>query len=172
MRVISRCLEPTRQRYTMDPAKAMNISIERADAPGVLELLTASDDFHAELYPPEGTFLLDMSALLAANVTVFVARIDGAAVGMAALVEKPDYAEVKRMFVRPEFRGRGISVALLQSLEALAREHSVERLQLETGPLQPKAIGIYVRYGFERIANFGEYADSDYSVCFAKSLVE
>ena len=148
----------------------MKISIERADAAGVLDLLTASDEFHAELYPPEGTFLLDVSALLAPNVTVFVARIDGQAVGMGALVEKDDYAEVKRMFVLPGFRGRGIALGILQSLEAVAREHSVDRLQLETGPLQPEAIGMYVRYGFERMANFGEYADSEYSVCFAKQL--
>ena len=148
----------------------MNISIERADAPGVVELLELSDAFHAELYPPEGNYLLDISALLADGVTVVVAREGERAVGMGALVEKDGYAEIKRMFVRDDARGGGIAAGILQSLEAVARDHHVDTLQLETGPLQPAAIGFYVRNGFERIPLFGEYVGSEHSVCFAKSL--
>ena len=111
--------------------KAMNISVERADAPGVRELLELSDEFHAALYPPEGNYLLDITELLQPGVTVVVARDGERAVGMGA---------------------------------------GVDTLQLETGPLQPAAIAFYERNGFTRIPNFGEYADSEYSVCFAKRL--
>jgi putative acetyltransferase len=149
----------------------MKISIERADAPGVLELLELSDAFHAALYPPEGNYLLDVSELLQPRVTVVVARIDGRAVGMGALVEKFDYAEIKRMFVRNDTRGSGTADGILRLLEATAREHGVQTLQLETGPLQPAAIGFYVRHGFTRTANFGDYVSSKYSVCFAKQLL-
>ena len=148
----------------------MNLSIERADAPGVLELLQASDEFHAALYPPEGNYLLDVSELLKPEVTVIVARANGDAIGMGALVLKDGYAEVKRMFIRPDSRGTGLADQLLQSLEAAARDLGVTQLKLETGPLQPAAIAFYTRNGFESIPNFGEYADSEYSVCFAKSL--
>ena len=156
----------------MDHPKAMTISIERADAPGVRELLELSDAFHAELYPPEGNYLLDVSELLADGVTVVVAREDGRAVGMGALVEKAGYAEIKRMFVRDDARGGGIAAVILQSLEATAREKSVHTLQLETGPLQPAAIGFYVRHGFERIPLFGEYVGSVYRFCLGMSLIE
>jgi putative acetyltransferase len=153
----------------------MKISIERADAPGVTDLLELSDEFHSALYPPEGTFLLDLSELLAPNVTVVVARDGDRALGMGALVEAgPDsgrgYAEIKRMYLREEARGRGIADGILQFLEAVARDHSVQRLQLETGPLQPAAIAFYERNGFTPIPNFGQYESSEHSVCFAKRL--
>ena len=150
--------------------KAMNISIERADAPGVRDLLELSDAFHAELYPPEGNYLLDVSELLAPNVTIVVARDGERAVGMGALVEKDGYAEIKRMYLRDEARGRGTADSILQSLEAAARAAGVDTLRLETGPLQPAAIAFYERNGFTPIPNFGEYVDSEHSVCFAKEL--
>lgn len=149
---------------------AMNISIERADAPGVRELLELSDEFHAALYPPEGNYLLDISELLQPEVTVVVARDGDRAIGMGAIVRKDGYAEVKRMYLRDDARGRGIADDILQSLEAAARAADVRTLQLETGPLQPAAIAFYERNGFTPIPNFGEYADSEYSVCFAKRL--
>ena len=148
----------------------MNLSIERADAPGVLELLQASDDFHSALYPPEGNYLLDVGELLRPEVTVVVARENATAVGMGAIVLKNGYAEVKRMFIRPGSRGTGLADRLLQSLEAAARDLGVQRLQLETGPLQPAAIAFYERNGFQSIPNFGEYVGSEFSICFAKSL--
>ena len=148
----------------------MNVSIERADAPGVRELLELSDEFHAALYPPEGNYLLDVSELLAPNVTVVVAREGERAIGMGALVEKDGYAEIKRMYLRDETRGSGVADSILHSLEAVARDHRVDTLQLETGPLQPAAIAFYERNGFTRIPNFGDYVDSEYSVCLAKRL--
>ena len=154
----------------MDAPKAMSISIERADAPGVRELLELSDEFHAALYPPEGNYLLDVSELLAPNVTIVVARDGDQAVGMGALVVEDGYAEIKRMYLRDEARGRGLADSILQSLEATARDQKVDTLQLETGPLQPAAIAFYERNGFTRIPNFGEYVDSEYSVCFGKRL--
>jgi putative acetyltransferase len=150
--------------------KAMNISVERADAPGVRELLELSDAFHAELYPPEGNYLLDVSELLRPEVTVVVARDGERAVGMGAIVVKDGYAEVKRMYLRDDARGHGTADGILQSLEAAARDQSVDTLKLETGPLQPAAIAFYERNGFTRIPNFGEYVGGEYSVCFGKSL--
>lgn len=154
----------------MDTPKAMTITIENAEAPGVRELLELSDDFHNELYPPEGVFLLDVSELLEPGVTVAVAREGSQAVGMAALVEKDGYAELKRMFVRPEARGSGTAQGLFELLEQVAREHGVASIKLETGPLQPAAIAFYTRNGFEPIELFGDYVGSEHSLCFAKTL--
>ena len=76
--------------------------------------------------------------------------------------------EIKRMFVPMEHRGRGLSRVVLAGLEEQARSLGWTRLLLETGDQQPEAIGLYESAGYERIPNFGHYADSDNSLCFAK----
>lgn len=154
----------------MGPAKAMTISIEPADTPGILELLEASDAFHAALYPPEDNYLLSVDELLAPGATVVVARDGERAIGMGALVEKNGYAEIKRMFVRPEARGSGIADGILRSLEAVARAANVDTLKLETGPLQPAALAFYERHGFTRTGAFGDYPEGPHSVFYAKPL--
>jgi GNAT superfamily N-acetyltransferase len=77
---------------------------------------------------------------------------------------------LKRMFTRPEERGRGVARALLTALEGAASALGVERLVLETGARQPEAIALYERNGFIRIAAFGEYESSPLRVCMAKQL--
>ena len=77
--------------------------------------------------------------------------------------------EVKRMFVVPSHRGRGVSRAVLAFLEDKARSLGFRRLLLETGDVQHAAIGLYSSAGFERVEPFGEY-DGARSVCFGKTL--
>ena len=81
-----------------------------------------------------------------------------------------DEAEIKRMYVLPALRGRGIGGALLDALEAEARALGVRRLLLETGERQPEALALYRRAGFVVIEPYGEYVDSPLSVCMAKTL--
>ena len=147
------------------------IAIESADAPGVLALLEASDAFHNALYPPEENYLLDVGSLRADGVTVAVARVDGEAVGMGALVEAGDgTAELKRMFVHEAARGRGIAGGILDSLEERARGRGITTLQLETGPLQPAAVAFYEGRGYRPIPAFGSYLEAENSLFFAKAL--
>ena len=149
----------------------MQIGIERADAPGISALLAASDEFHAELYPPEDNFLLDVAALLTPGTTVVVARSGDAAIAMGALVDHGDRtAELKRMFTVPAARGQGIAGRVLDALEDVARSLGVETIQLETGPLQPAAIAFYENRGFSATAAFGDYLEATNSLFFAKSL--
>ncbi|HEX2073060.1 MAG TPA: GNAT family N-acetyltransferase [Geodermatophilus sp.] len=98
----------------------------------------------------------------AADVTVvLLARDgDGAAVGCGALRDLGDgAAELKRMFVVPAARGRGISKAVLAALETAARERGWTTLRLETGPRQPEAVALYERAGYRAIEAFGAYRD-------------
>ncbi|TXN30456.1 GNAT family N-acetyltransferase [Lacisediminihabitans profunda] len=149
----------------------MTFSIEPATAPGVTELLRLSDEFAFSLYPADSCYLLDVSELTAPGVTVVVARSGDDAVGVGALVERGDgSAELKRMFVRSDARGRGIASGILTTLEGVARGHSIATLQLETGPLQPEAIALYEKHGYRRIPAFGQYVGDDFSVCMAKTL--
>ncbi|MFN0034516.1 MAG: GNAT family N-acetyltransferase [Saprospiraceae bacterium] len=81
-----------------------------------------------------------------------------------------DALEVKRMFVLPEYRGRGIAAAVLSDLEAWARELGHSRCVLETGKKQPEAIALYQKSGYRTIPNYGQYVGVDNSVCMEKSV--
>ncbi|WP_018349170.1 GNAT family N-acetyltransferase [Longispora albida] len=83
----------------------------------------------------------------------------------------PTHAELKRMFVHPAHRGRGLARRLLAALEDLARAEGHHTLSLETGTRQAEAIGLYTTAGYAEIPLFGHYAGSTTSVCFSKSLV-
>jgi GNAT superfamily N-acetyltransferase len=104
---------------------------------------------------------------------VVVAYTDGG-VPVACGAIKPFEAhamEVKRMFTAAECRGKGVASRVLRELEAWARELGADRCVLETGLKQPEAIALYTKNGYERIANYGQYAGVENSVCFAKDLV-
>jgi GNAT superfamily N-acetyltransferase len=113
----------------------------------------------------------------AADVTVvLVARDeDGTPLGCGALRDLGDgVAEVKRMYVLPAARGRGVSKAVLAALEDAARERGWTTLRLETGPRQPEAIGLYTSAGYRPIDAFGAYVgdpDAEDSLFFERSLV-
>jgi putative acetyltransferase len=83
----------------------------------------------------------------------------------------PRVGELKRMYVSPEVRGRGVGRALLARLEGEARNLGLTRLVLETGTRQLEAIALYRSAGFMPISAYGEYAASPgTSVCLAKEL--
>ena len=81
------------------------------------------------------------------------------------------HGEIKRMYVRPAYRGRGLSALVLARLERLAAEAGLRRLVLETGLLQEPAVRLYRSAGYRRIATYGPYVADPMSVCYAKWLV-
>lgn len=92
------------------------------------------------------------------------------AVGCGAI--KPydeNSAELKRMFVIPEFRGKGYASKILSELENWAKELGFQSVILETGINQLEAIKMYDRT-FERIENYGQYKGVETSLCFKKNL--
>jgi putative acetyltransferase len=100
-----------------------------------------------------------------------VAYQNGEPVGCGAI--KPfgeDAMEVKRMYTLPEYRGKGIASAVLAALEAWAAELGCQKCVLETGQNQPEAIAMYHKQGYQRIPNYGQYADVANSVCFEKII--
>jgi len=112
-------------------------------------------------------------APIADEISVFlVARDpDGTACGCGALRQlDATSAEIKRMYVVPTHRGRGVSTAILRALEDHARTSGWPTLRLETGLLQPDAIRFYEREGYRRIPNFGKYVGVSDSVCYEKTL--
>jgi GNAT superfamily N-acetyltransferase len=108
--------------------------------------------------PPDGVFL--------------VLRDDGdRAIGCGGIARFDDTrGEVKRMYVVPEARGRGLGRRLLEELEAAARGLGYTSLVLETGDRQPEALGLYASAGFERIPCYPPYDSRELSLCFEKRL--
>ncbi|MFJ8200060.1 GNAT family N-acetyltransferase [Streptomyces sp. NPDC096152] len=79
-------------------------------------------------------------------------------------------AELKRMFVVEQMRGRGLARRMLATLEDDARAAGRVRMVLETGDQQPEAIALYTSSGYEPCAKFGYYREYESSMCFAKLL--
>lgn len=106
------------------------------------------------------------------DVEVFlVAREDGEALGCGALRSLGEpVVEIKRMYVRPTARGRGLGAAILHELEHEAISRGFRVVRLETGPLQPEALRLYARTGYREIPCFGAYAAGAASRCFERRI--
>lgn len=102
---------------------------------------------------------------------VLVAYEDGEPAGCGAIKEyAPDTMEVKRMFVVPAHRRKGIAENVLKELESWAAELSYRKCILETSLKQQEAIGLYRKKGYRLIPNFGQYAGVENSICFVKQI--
>jgi GNAT superfamily N-acetyltransferase len=134
--------------------------------------LIAELDAHlAPLYPRESRHGFSVQKLIADAVAFFVIRSDGAPAGCGGIkLFGTEYGEIKRMYVRPQFRGLGLAKLMLDHLADYARGHGVGILRLETGIHQHAAIGLYERAGFTRIPPFGPYREDPVSRCYEKSI--
>lgn len=151
----------------------MSITIveERPDSPDAVRLIAELDATLAPEYPPESRHGYPVDKLLRERVTFFVARQDGTPVGCCGvLLVAGQYAELKRMYVRPDFRGSGIGRLLLERVAEYSRNAGQTLLRLETGIYQKAAIVLYEREGFRRIPPFGPYWDDPVSLCYEKKL--
>jgi putative acetyltransferase len=96
---------------------------------------------------------------------------DGKAVSCGALKEfSADTMEVKRMFTRRDYRGKGYAAMVLNELENWARELKYSKCILETGVRQPDAIALYKKKDYDLIPNYGQYAGVENSLCFGKTI--
>jgi putative acetyltransferase len=176
--------------------QSTTITIEPPRQSEVLDLLRQSDEYAFALYPADSCYLLNIDDLEAPTVSVFVARLGDVAgssapaatctapaapaVGIAALALRADStAELKRVFVAPSARGRGVAPSargrgvardILRAVEDFARSQGVSAIRLETGVAQPEAIALYEKVGYHHIPRFGQYVDDETSVCMEKPL--
>src|SRR5204863_5463153 len=127
-------------------------------------------------YPAEQQHGLALDELFVPHVHFFVARVADEAVGCGGVAISDADAEVKRMYVRPHARGRGVAEALLAQIEATARDAGHARLVLETGDRQLAAIRAYERDGIYSCAPLAAHATMppssiEASVAFEKPLL-
>ncbi|RPF23224.1 GNAT family N-acetyltransferase [Myceligenerans xiligouense] len=161
------------------PAEA---GVERVpfEHPDAVELRLAAVAELAERYGDDGdaaeyfdpativaTVVIRVGGVAAAGGSV--RDLSGADDGVDGL-HPPGTGEVKRVFVGPGFRRRGLSTLIMGELEKSAREAGLARLVLETGTEQPEAIALYEKLGYERIAPYGKYAGEPEQRCYGKAL--
>ena len=151
------------------------IRIEESDPrePEIQALITALDSYMLNLYPAESTHRIDLQVLASRKARFYSATLNTELCGCGGIVlEDPDYAEVKRLYVSPRCRGHGIAQAILQRLEQSALSLGIDTLRLETGIHQPEALALFTAFGFNRCERFGNYpADDPNSVFMEKCIL-
>jgi putative acetyltransferase len=173
---------------------SLTICAERPDTADAVALIDELQTHLESFYPPESRHGFSVERMVAEGVAFFVLRVDGEAAGCGGIllvrqeetcgrggcgVGRPahnrpahneEYGELKRMFVRPRFRGGGFGKMILDRLAEHAREHGVTLLRLETGIHQEAAIRLYERHGFQRIGPFGAYTGNPMNLFFEKRV--
>jgi GNAT superfamily N-acetyltransferase len=160
-----------------DRFSVADITIVRYDLRSrtALDLVSALNAELSETYPEPGAthFRLDPDDVAEGKGAFLVALWGNQAAGCGALRSlEQGVGELKRMYVCPDQRGRGIGRRMLAALEAEARAVGLKRIVLETGVRQDAAFGLYTTSGYVGIPAYGEYVGSPLSVCMAKELVQ
>lgn len=149
----------------------VQITSERPDTPDARSLIDELTAYLTPLSPPESQHGYSIEKLLARKVDFFVVRVDGKLAGYGGIEFYGDeYGEIKRMYVRPEFRHRGLGKLIVKHLTGHTRAHAVPMLRLETGTMMLDAIRLYERAGFTRTPTIGEYKKDPLSTFFEKQL--
>jgi ribosomal protein S18 acetylase RimI-like enzyme len=149
---------------------AVEIAAVRPDAPDATALVLELEAHLASRYPDESRHGFSPQQLVDQGVHFVVLRDDGEPAGCGGILLVPDvdggYGEIKRMYTRPAFRGKGHGRRILEHLLAHGRDAGYTLFRLETGVDQVEAIGLYEAVGFRRSAPFGPYRDDPLSPCY------
>jgi ribosomal protein S18 acetylase RimI-like enzyme len=146
---------------------AIVIHAERPDTPDAVALIEELDEHLASSYARESRHGFSVEKLLRDQVSFYVTRDEGMPAGCGGvMLVGEEYAEIKRMWVRPAFRGRGLGRLMLTQLIDHAKARGLKTIRLETGIHQHDAIALYERSGFRRIPPFGPYWDDPVSRCY------
>jgi putative acetyltransferase len=157
---------------TRAPRAPVEVRDEPLSSPVARGLIAALNAELLALYPPEECFHDLAENEVAPGQGRFLVAWEGdLPVGCGAIRRLEDgRAELKRMYVVAERRGRGISRAVLEALEATARALGASSIVLETGVRQPAAIGLYGSAGYVPIPAFGAYVTSASSLCMERRI--
>ena len=133
----------------------------------VINVFADIDRLINSLYPVATAQSLTLSELDKPNVYAIGLKNDDGIVACGAIVMQsgePSYAEVRRLYVNPSYRGKGLSRRVMQILLHYAGEEEIPLIRLETGPKQIESIKLYENLGFKRCGCFGSYQDNPQSV--------
>lgn len=145
----------------------VTIAAERPDIPDAVTLITELEAHLMPFYPQESRHGYSVEKLVQQNVAFFIARTEGQLAGCGGVqLYGQEYGELKRMYVRPHFRGQGIARQMLVHLVAHTRQQGIPLVRLETGIHQQEAVRLYERFGFYEIGPFGEYKNDPLSLYY------
>lgn len=146
------------------------IAPERPDAADAMRLIEELEAVLSPLYAVESRHGYSVEKLIREGVHFFVARVAGTPAACGGIQFYPGFGELKRMFVRDAWRGRGLGYRMLEHLAAHARANGCALLRLETGIHQQEAIKLYERWGFRRIEAFPPYKPDPVSIFYEKAI--
>jgi len=147
------------------------ITSERPDTPDARLLIDELEAHLEPYYPKTSRHGYSVEKLIQQGVAFFVTRRDGTPAGCGGVqFFGTEYGEIKRMFVRSQFRGLGLAKLMLNHLEVYTRTHHIPLLRLETGIHQTEAISLYEKMGYQSIPPFGEYVEDPLSRFFEKRI--
>lgn len=147
------------------------ITEERPDTADATLLISELESQLAPFYPQTSRHGYSIEKLLKQGVKFFVTRCDDVAAGCGGIeLFGTEYAELKRMYVRPQFRGLGLAKRMVNHLEAYADQLDIPLLRLETGIHQKAAIALYEKMGFKSIPAFGPYKEDPLSRFYEKRI--
>ena len=147
------------------------ITAERPDTPDARVLIAELEAELSPHYPAASRYGYSVQKLLDQGVVFFITRHDNTPAGCGGIqLFGTEYGELKRMYVRPQFRGLGLGRLMLSRLEGYAREHGIDLVRLETGIHQQAAIRLYERGGYARIPPFPPYFEDPVSRCYEKRI--
>lgn len=151
---------------------AIVISLERPDSEDAVALIEELEAHLDPLYPKESRHGYSVEKLLRENVSFFVIRDNETLIGCGGVqFFGSDYGEIKRMYIRPQFRGLGFAKLMLDHLSECTRSNGINLLRLETGIHQHDAIALYERAGFRLTQPFGDYKPDPLSRFYEKQLL-
>ena len=167
-----------------DPGAALEITTAAYDDPDSVRFVEAVQEFYRERYggadrtpvdpaefaPPRGLFLLGSLGGVPVCCGGWRRRGTGDIGPYDVGVLAPGDAEVKRMWVDPAHRRRGLARRMLAELERTAAVAGCRRAVLETGDRQPEATAFYQRLGYREMPRFGVYREEPGSRCFLRDL--
>ena len=142
-------------------------------SPGARRLIALSDAYMTALYPPESNHFEAPEALAQPHVRFVGIHLEGELIacgGVKLLDDDSRYGEIKRVFVLPEHRGRGVARVIMAALEDQLRREGYALARLETGVAQPEALGLYRALGYVERKPFGRYRPDRLSVFMEKRL--
>lgn len=147
------------------------IKVNPLESEDALNLIEALNQELLQMYPGESVYMLDLSKTNGNNTVFLVGYLDHKPVACGAVTTlEPHIGEIKRMFVKPEARGLGLSKQIISRLEEEARAMGFTTLRLETGTEQIAALALYRKVGYYDIPQFGEYVGDPHSMCMEKKL--
>jgi len=165
------------RKATPAASPAVAVAVEDPRAADSLALYDEMSAFVLRTYPEdeENGIVPTTTEELACDGVLVVARVDGMAAGSGALmphapVDGVPALEVKRVLVRPDYRGLGVAKLVMRRLETVAAERGARKLVLMCGPRQPEALRLYEQCGYSRRSAYGKHQEHPLSIFFEKLI--